>query len=179
MWAFSCFCEAFWKIVCGHAWMCLCICVWRVCAAPVEKRRRFLCQQIDIVAFQDPIILICWNVNFLLKPSYKRKSWLCQKSSWAFFCSVLLWYNISAVLPISCTKYGFLGSSVRVKCVRMSESNKTDTRPWLWQERLQARLRARFFFSFALTRWQKCESLFLKTENKKPFQSEKETLSWF
>lgn len=175
MWAFGCFCEAFWKIVCAHAWMCLCISVWRGCAARVVKIRRFLCQQIDIVAFRGPIILICWNVNFLLKPSYERKSWLCRKSSWPIFCLVLRWYNISAVTPVSCTKYCFLGSSVRVKCVRMSELNKTDMRPWLWQERLPARLRASFSF-FLLTRWQKCESLFLKTENKKPSKWKRNTV---
>lgn len=126
---------------------CVCVFVFDVCAACLVKIRRFLCQQIDIVAFRGPIILICRNVNFLLKPSYERKSWRCRKSSWAFFCLVVLWHNISAVPPVSCTKYCFLGSSVRVKCVRMSESNKTDVRPWLWQERLQARLRARSFFS--------------------------------
>ena len=52
-----------------HGWVS--VFVFDVCAARV-KIRRFLCQQIDIVAFQGPIILICRNVNFLLKPSEER-----------------------------------------------------------------------------------------------------------
>lgn len=162
--------------LCVRMHECVCVFLFDVDVQPrVVEIRRFLCQQIDIVAFRGPIILICWNVNFLLKPSYERKSWLCRKSSWPIFCLVLRWYNISAVTPVSCTKYCFLGSSVRVKCVRMSELNKTDMRPWLWQERLPARLRASFSF-FLLTRWQKCESLFLKTENKKPSKWKRNTV---
>lgn len=50
MWAFSSFCEAFWKIVCAHAWMCLCICVWCMCSlscknktlpVPADRHRSF------------------------------------------------------------------------------------------------------------------------------------------
>lgn len=160
--------KHFEKIACAHAWMCLCVCGWHVCAARVVETRRFLCQQIHIVAFQGPIILICWNVNFLLKPSYERKSWLCRTSSWAFFFP----FGIAMIQYLCCAasilhKILFPGEcSVRVKRVCVWE-NKTDMRPWLWQERIQAGLREKVLFLFFFSSDQMTEMWVIVFKNRK------------
>lgn len=125
---------------CMHG--CARVSVFDVCAAPVVKIWRFLCQQIDIVAFR---VLSYWYADawtfHTSHPTRGRADFARHHLGLFFSVLVLQWYNISAVPPVSCTKCCFLGSSVRVIPVRMNETEKTDTWPRLWRERLQARIR--------------------------------------
>lgn len=142
--------KHFEKIVCAHAWMCWCISVWRGCAARVVKIRRFLCQQ-------------DWHRSFL--GSYHIDMLKCELSTQTILREeeltlpefilgyFLFWYRYDTI-SLLCRQYPAqntvsLGSSVCVKCVRMSELNKTDMRPWLWQERdFQPGWEQVFFFFF-------------------------------